>query len=111
MGMGLQLHMKASAAVFFQGAFWGLMVGLAVGLTRFILEFAVYGKPPPCGSDKEYYIPDIIGKVHYLHFGCILFATSFLAIIVISILTKPINPAKVACHSLLFPSVSYSCVH
>lgn len=29
---------------FFQGAFWGLIVGLLIGLTRFIMEIA-YGAP------------------------------------------------------------------
>lgn len=71
------------------------MTGFAIGVTRFILEFAVYPQPPACESDEKNAIPDVISKVHYLHFGCLLFAISFIVIIVISLLTKPINPAKV----------------
>lgn len=71
------------------------MVGLVTGCIRFILEYFVYGRPPPCGSDEENKIPDIIGKVHYLHFGCILFLITVIVVIVISLLTKPINPRKV----------------
>ena len=71
------------------------MVGLVTGAIRFILEFAVYGQPPPCGSDKVDMTPDIIRKVHYLHFGCILFVISALVTIVVSLLTKPIDPRKV----------------
>lgn len=82
--------------IFFQGAFWGLMVGLVVGATRFILEFAVYPQPPSCSSGKESTIPDIISKVHYLHFGILLFVITVIVVIVISLLTKPINPKKVS---------------
>ncbi|CAG2192839.1 Solute carrier family 5 member 4,Sodium/nucleoside cotransporter,Sodium/myo-inositol cotransporter,Sodium/glucose cotransporter 5,Solute carrier family 5 member 4A,Sodium/glucose cotransporter 4,Sodium/glucose cotransporter 2,Sodium/glucose cotransporter 1,Sodium/myo-inositol cotransporter 2 [Mytilus edulis] len=71
-----------------QGAFWGLMIGLVVGLTRFIWEYAY--TVPPCGEEADDNRPDIISKVHYLHFGIILFGISFIATIIISLLTKPI---------------------
>ncbi len=53
------------------GAFWGLMIGLFVGMVRFIWQFS-YEEPPCIRShlDKR---PAIISKVHYLHFGIILF--------------------------------------
>ncbi|KAF6019352.1 SLC5A9 [Bugula neritina] len=70
------------------GAFWGLMVGLAVGLVRFVWEFS-YGPAPPCGETDTR--PAIITKVHYLHFGCILFAIVCIVTISISLLTKPIH--------------------
>jgi len=79
---------------FHQGAFWSLMCGLVVGAVRFIVEFS-YGTPPGCGSDKEYKLPAIISQVHYLHFGCLLFGLTAIIAIVISLLTKPINPRKV----------------
>ncbi|XP_030770936.1 solute carrier family 5 member 4-like isoform X1 [Rhinopithecus roxellana] len=69
-----------------QGAFWGLMVGLAMGLIRMITEF-VYGTasclaPSTC--------PKIICGVHYLYFSIILFFGSMLVVLGISLLTKPI---------------------
>ncbi|XP_061458782.1 sodium/glucose cotransporter 1-like isoform X1 [Rhineura floridana] len=85
------------AAVFFlaifckrvneQGAFWSLVIGLVIGLSRMIAEFA-YGtgscaKPSDC--------PAIICKVHYLYFAMILFAISIIIILSISFLTKPID--------------------
>ncbi|XP_042858016.1 sodium/glucose cotransporter 4-like [Penaeus japonicus] len=57
------------------GAFWGLMFGLAVGVLRFIVEFTY--TTPPCGLDADYVQPAIIrlliGRLHYLHFCCLLF--------------------------------------
>ncbi|XP_053556502.1 sodium/glucose cotransporter 1 [Bombina bombina] len=84
------------AAVFFlaifvkrvneQGAFWGLIVGLLIGLSRMITEFA-YGtgscvKPSNC--------PKIICGIHYLYFAMILFAASCIVILAVSFMTKPI---------------------
>ncbi|XP_054852442.1 sodium/glucose cotransporter 1 [Eublepharis macularius] len=70
-----------------QGAFWGLVIGLLIGLSRMIPEFA-YGtgtcvQPSSC--------PDIICKVHYLYFAIILFVISLIIILTISFLTKPID--------------------
>nr|7SL8_A Chain A, Sodium/glucose cotransporter 1 [Homo sapiens] len=69
-----------------QGAFWGLILGLLLGLSRLILEFA-YGtgscmEPSNC--------PTIICGVHYLYFAIILFAISGIVTVVVSLLTKPI---------------------
>ncbi|XP_004645610.1 solute carrier family 5 member 4-like [Octodon degus] len=69
-----------------QGAFWGLLFGLVVGLVRMITEFA-YGTgscvvPSNC--------PKIICGVHYMYFAIILFTVSILAVVGISLLTKPI---------------------
>ncbi|XP_061822064.1 sodium/glucose cotransporter 1 [Nerophis lumbriciformis] len=68
------------------GAFYGLLVGLLVGLTRMISEF-VYGtgscvEPSNC--------PTIICGVHYLYFSIVLFVLSCLVILGVSLLTKPI---------------------
>ncbi|GFS29893.1 hypothetical protein TNIN_447321 [Trichonephila inaurata madagascariensis] len=71
-----------------QGAFWGLMVGLAVGLIRFIWEFSY--TVPSCASQLPDPRPDIISKVHYLHFGIILFLISCIVTIVVSYATQPI---------------------
>ncbi|TSN76552.1 Sodium/glucose cotransporter 4 [Bagarius yarrelli] len=59
-----------------QGAFWGLMVGLLVGLVRMMMEF-IYGTPF-CG--KEDLRPTILKDVHYLYFALILFSLTALVI-------------------------------
>lgn len=69
------------------GAFWGLMSGLVIGLIRFALEF-IY-TVPSCSSQLEDPRPLILSKVHYLHFGIILFIISGIVTIVVSLLTEP----------------------
>ncbi|OCT98256.1 hypothetical protein XELAEV_18010487mg [Xenopus laevis] len=69
-----------------QGAFWGLIIGLFIGLSRMIAEFA-YGtgscvKPSNC--------PSIICGVHYLYFAIILFVATSIIVLAISFMTKPI---------------------
>ena len=56
------------------------MIGLVVGLVRFIWE-SVYGQTP-CGEETD--APDIITKVHYLHFGILLFGIVFIVCAVVS---------------------------
>ncbi|KAL0182261.1 hypothetical protein M9458_021636, partial [Cirrhinus mrigala] len=51
------------------GAFYGLCIGLLVGLTRMITEFA-YGTGS-CVNPSD--CPTIICGVHYLYFALILF--------------------------------------
>uniref|UniRef100_A0A674JT21 Sodium/mannose cotransporter SLC5A10 n=1 Tax=Terrapene triunguis TaxID=2587831 RepID=A0A674JT21_9SAUR len=53
-----------------QGAFWGLMLGLALGLARMGLEFAY--PLPRCGVPDER--PSLVKDVHYLHFAILLCA-------------------------------------
>uniref|UniRef100_UPI00398F1B94 sodium/glucose cotransporter 1 n=1 Tax=Pristiophorus japonicus TaxID=55135 RepID=UPI00398F1B94 len=70
-----------------QGAFWGLLFGLAAGLSRMIAEF-VFGtgncvKPSNC--------PLIICGIHYLYFAIILFVATSLMVLIVSFLTKPID--------------------
>lgn len=75
-----------------QGAFWGLIVGLVIGLSRMFAEFA-YGTGS-CAVPSE--CPAIICKVHYLYFAIILFAVSITVILIISFLTKPIDDVHVS---------------
>lgn len=68
------------------GAFWGLIIGFLIGVSRMIAEFA-YGtgscmEPSNC--------PTIICGVHYLYFAIILFAISVVIILLVSLCTKPI---------------------
>ncbi|XP_052020548.1 solute carrier family 5 member 4-like isoform X1 [Apodemus sylvaticus] len=78
-------------AIFFkrvneQGAFWGLMFGLVVGLIRMIAEF-VYGTGS-CLAPSN--CPKIICGVHYMYFAIILFFLSIIVILGVSFLTEPI---------------------
>ncbi|PVD36995.1 hypothetical protein C0Q70_03988 [Pomacea canaliculata] len=69
-----------------KGAFWGLCAGLVVGMIRFVWEFSF--PSVPCGEKATKEKPDIIAKVHYLHFGAILFAFVFIFVAVLSLLTE-----------------------
>ncbi|XP_034845604.1 sodium/glucose cotransporter 5 isoform X2 [Mirounga leonina] len=68
-----------------QGAFWGLMVGLAVGATRLVLEFL--HPAPPCGDPDTR--PSILGSIHYLHFAVALFVLSGVVVVAGSLMTPP----------------------
>ncbi|XP_042371018.1 sodium/glucose cotransporter 4 [Plectropomus leopardus] len=69
-----------------QGAFWGLMTGLVVGLIRMVLEFTYLA--PSCGQvDRR---PAILADVHYLYFALILLALTCLVIVAVSLATAPI---------------------
>uniref|UniRef100_A0A3Q2R401 Sodium/glucose cotransporter 1 n=1 Tax=Fundulus heteroclitus TaxID=8078 RepID=A0A3Q2R401_FUNHE len=70
-----------------QGAFYGLIIGLVIGLSRMITEFA-YGTGN-CVSPSN--CPAIICGVHYLYFGLILFTISCIVIVGVSLVTKPID--------------------
>ena len=77
------------------GAFWSLIIGLLIGMTRFILEYSY--PVPTCGTidivDRR---PAIITKIHYLHFGIISFSISMLLAIIISLFTKKIDSKRVS---------------
>ncbi|XP_017345155.1 sodium/glucose cotransporter 1 [Ictalurus punctatus] len=69
------------------GAFYGMLIGLAIGLTRMFAEF-VYGTGS-CANPSD--CPTIICGVHYLYFGLILYAVSLVLVLCISLMTKPID--------------------
>ncbi|XP_068956904.1 solute carrier family 5 member 4-like isoform X2 [Petaurus breviceps papuanus] len=69
-----------------QGAFWGLMCGLVIGLIRMFAEFA-YGT----GTCMEpSHCPNIICGLHYSYFAIVLFTLTVLVMLGVSLLTKPI---------------------
>uniref|UniRef100_A0A673N908 Sodium/glucose cotransporter 1 n=1 Tax=Sinocyclocheilus rhinocerous TaxID=307959 RepID=A0A673N908_9TELE len=74
------------------GAFYGLCIGLLVGLARMITEFA-YGTGS-CVSPSH--CPTIICGVHYLYFALIIFGLSCILILGISLMTKPIDDKHVS---------------
>ncbi|XP_035035123.1 sodium/glucose cotransporter 5 isoform X3 [Hippoglossus stenolepis] len=73
-----------------QGAFWGLMVGLVVGVCRMVLEF---GFPPPrCGVVDS--APNVLRSVHYLHFAILLCGLTAIVVTIVSLLTPPPTPEQ-----------------
>ncbi|KAM9194409.1 LOW QUALITY PROTEIN: solute carrier family 5 member 4-like [Dugong dugon] len=69
-----------------QGAFWGLIIGLVIGLIPMIAEL-VYGTGS-CLAPSD--CPKIICGVHYLYFAVIIFFVCILIILGVSLITKPI---------------------
>ncbi|KAM4640835.1 sodium/glucose cotransporter 4 [Discoglossus pictus] len=72
-----------------QGAFWGLVIGLVVGLIRMVMDFVYLA--PACGVEDTR--PILLKDVHYLYFAIILFGLTCLICIAISLCTAPI-PAE-----------------
>lgn len=75
-----------------QGAFYGLIIGLCMGLSRMITEF-IYGTGS-CAIPSN--CPTIICGVHYLYFGLILFVISGIVMLAVSLMTKPIDDKHVS---------------
>uniref|UniRef100_A0AAX7TYL5 Sodium/glucose cotransporter 1 n=1 Tax=Astatotilapia calliptera TaxID=8154 RepID=A0AAX7TYL5_ASTCA len=102
------------------GAFYGLIIGLCMGLSRMITEF-IYGTGS-CAIPSN--CPTIICGVHYLYFGLILFVISGIVMLAVSLMTKPIDDKHVITSYLKFsshldrrpprvsfPSVKYASIH
>ncbi|GFR76873.1 sodium/glucose cotransporter 4, partial [Elysia marginata] len=68
-----------------KGAFWGVVCGQIVGITRLVLDF-VYPKPP-CGEDDDR--PTFVSKVHFTYFSVVVFGITAVVALVVSFLTKP----------------------
>lgn len=73
------------------------MLGLLVGLSRMIAEFA-YGTGS-CVAPSN--CPFIICGIHYLYFAIILFGVSAIVILAVSFMTKPIPDVHVSIIALL----------
>lgn len=82
-GLGYQGWLMLSIP---QGAFWGLIGGLLMGLARLIPEFSFGSgscvQPSVC--------PALLCGVHYLYFAIVLFICSGLLTLVVSLCTAPI---------------------
>ena len=78
------------------GAFWGLMIGFAIGILRFGLEFGYF--KPSCGSglpdERPAFVKHFVDDIHYLHYGALLFLITGTAAIIISLMTEPIPEEK-----------------
>ncbi|XP_063795653.1 sodium/glucose cotransporter 4 isoform X2 [Pseudophryne corroboree] len=73
-----------------QGAFWGLVIGLVVGVIRMVMDF-VY-TAPNCGEVDER--PSVLKDVHYLYFALLLFGLTAIICIVISLCTQAMPDEK-----------------
>jgi len=67
------------------GAFWGLMLGLVVGIIRMVLDFS-YPAPLCMEEDTR---PAIVGEFHYMYFAALLFWLTGITSIIISLITPP----------------------
>ena len=65
------------------GAFYGLMVGLIVGMIRLTLDFVF--RSPECGLPDLR--PDVTKRVHYMYFAAILFALTVVTGVSVSLAT------------------------
>lgn len=74
-----------------KGAFAGLLIGLFVGMTRLLLDFVF---PFPQGQEEDSRPAPL--QIHYLYFTLILFSVSLLAVVVVSLFTKPCNEEQLA---------------
>uniref|UniRef100_A0A8C4WTS9 Sodium/myo-inositol cotransporter 2 n=1 Tax=Gopherus evgoodei TaxID=1825980 RepID=A0A8C4WTS9_9SAUR len=68
-----------------QGAFWGLLTGMLLGLIRLVLDF-IYLQPQ-CGEPDRR--PAVVRYVHYLYFSMILSVITTVTVVVVSLLTEP----------------------
>lgn len=94
----LQIHANEQRVRLSQGAFWGLMSGLVVGLIRMVLEFSY--PVPSCGLPDNR--PAVLADVHYLYFALILLAFTSLITVIVSMATPPIAAEHVSNGSLYF---------
>ncbi|KAK8748475.1 hypothetical protein OTU49_016167 [Cherax quadricarinatus] len=67
-----------------QGAFWGLMAGLVIGVTRMALDFLF---PPPACWQHEY--RPLIVQLNFMYFAALLFWTTAIVSMVVSLMTQP----------------------
>jgi len=75
-----------------QGAFWGLMFGLIVGMARMICQFSY--REPLCMEDAQP-IP-IFLAIHYMYFAAVLFFSTGLVTIIVSLFTPPTEAYRLA---------------
>ncbi|NWV42472.1 SC5AB protein, partial [Grantiella picta] len=75
-----------------QGAFWGLVVGLLLGVVRLVLDF-IYPKPQ-CGEPDGR--PRVLKYMHYLYFSMVLAAISTLTMLVVSVASEPPAPEMIS---------------
>ncbi|XP_002739554.1 sodium/glucose cotransporter 4-like [Saccoglossus kowalevskii] len=73
-----------------QGSFWGLTVGMVVGLVRMILSFIF--PDPLCGEEDTR--PEWVSSLHHSYFSLVLFTLCVLIIVTVSLCTDPLPEFK-----------------
>ncbi|XP_054848712.1 sodium/myo-inositol cotransporter 2 isoform X5 [Eublepharis macularius] len=68
-----------------KGAFYGLLIGMVMGLIRMVLDF-VYPQPWCDETDSR---PAVVKYVHYLYFSMILGLATLIVVVVVSLWTAP----------------------
>ncbi|XP_044514143.1 sodium/myo-inositol cotransporter 2 isoform X1 [Gracilinanus agilis] len=71
-----------------KGAFWGLLVGLSIGMIRLVLDF-IYVQPRCDQVDER---PGVVRYIHYLYFSMILSIITLVTVVTVSWFTEP--PSK-----------------
>lgn len=79
----------------FQGAFYGIILGHCLGVSRLIVELV--HPAPPCGEPDLR--PDFLTKLHYSYFVQLQLVFTAIAITVISYFTKPRSDEQVGMSS------------
>ena len=69
------------------------MIGIGTGLIRFAIQYSF--KAPTC-EDPTDYRPAIVRDFHYLYFGMFLFAFTLIIVVIVSLVTEPIDPKHVS---------------
>jgi len=70
-----------------EAAWWSVIIGLIIGVTRMIIDFS--NPAPRCGSGKVDDRPSIITEIHFLHFAILLAGICLIVYVVVSLMTKP----------------------
>ena len=86
-----------------QGAFWGIVCGIAMGVTRMVLDIAY--PAPTCGEPETR--PPVIYKVHFLYYNVMVAVVSFVVTVVVSLMTDPPPPEMVSTNCDLGTSIQY----
>ncbi|CAF1312422.1 unnamed protein product [Adineta ricciae] len=76
-----------------EGAFWGLISGLVIGIIRFIWEYSYTAMP--CQLEHLDQRPSLV-RFNFLYFSVLLFVISAIVTIVVSLLTKPLAEKYIA---------------
>nr|XP_045605235.1 sodium/glucose cotransporter 5-like isoform X3 [Procambarus clarkii] len=73
-----------------RGAFCGLMVGLAIGVTRMVLDFSY--PPPACWQDES---RPFIVRLNFMYFAVLLFWMTAITSATVSLMTQPPDSFRV----------------
>ena len=67
------------------------MAGMVIGVARMIVDFCY--PEPVCGDDDHR--PAIVKDFHYMYFAMMLFWLTGIVMIIVSLLTQPVDKDKV----------------